>query len=381
MSFICSPSPPSESPLRPCWQELDDEDRQAAFSLKRKLLRSVVDAVRGKRLVQARHIWAGTDVQVNAFKTILPELRSRLEAKLRMLDRRLRGQRAIVIGVRNSEGVICELAAMLGNLSVKTVLVTPGHADTGAPFRTASRFCARRILQMPTTLRWFVTHHSARDPSYAKISWLPVGFGLAYSTAIRLSAKALQMRVADEEDATAATMFPLLADAAQALGAVSPQSRRALDRSLEYLFVCNNDLEALGRRAILDALNASMPGYVNNFPASPRRYFCGALRAVTALSPRGTAPDGYRHLEYLLAGAAVILPDHPCMRDLYQNLPVIFAEPPVVTGPPITCSMLKRHVREFGAPERRFEHTRLTAEFWIQELRRAAAAPAPAGTN
>lgn len=145
--------------------------------------------------------------------------------------------------------------------------------------------------------------------------------------------------------------------------------------------VCNNRFKKGGRETILTRINASnaLPGTANYFPSPPREYICGALRSVVSLSPAGTAPDGYRHLEFLLAGTVVVLPKHPCIERLYANLPVVFVDmsPAAAnsTAPVLTCDGLMAKVRQFAAMSGRFEHERLTLEFWRARIRRASILP------
>lgn len=308
-----------------------------------------------------------------------------LELEPRWTAQHLRGVEArsggaAIVSVRKRR--VCFLERLLANVSTRIVLVTPGNAEEGAPFRGTSADCAWRLLARESVLAWFVTHHRSEPVDHPKMRWMPVGFGRTHDRMVRAHAKALALPVRGEEardlPSDAVVSMPLVFNAAHTFALADAREEKALANALEFFFVCNN--RALGRGDVLTRLSQadSMPGVVNHFPLSPRAYMCGALRAVFALSPGGTAPDGYRHLEFLLAGAAVVLPDHPCTRHLYQNLPVVFGEPgrrkknATSSPPPLTCARLMEKVREWSRPDLRFEYERLTVEYWIGVIKRAA---------
>jgi len=146
-------------------------------------------------------------------------------------------------------------------------------------------------------------------------------------------------------------------------------------RQLEFLYACNNNY---GTRAeILANLGHSIPAFHNSYPAAVRSYFCGALRSLVSLSPQGTAPDGFRHMEMLTAGTMVIMPDREDLRVIYAGLPVIFAQFPLTP----TCESLMAAVRERAAQAAPFAYERLTLRWWLEYVQaeaRAGAAEHPA---
>lgn len=388
--------------FRPCAHALSDSDKLAAARLKRRLVHSVARATYGRRLVTIRSLFALADVPINLkgsersqallTEADLPPLRARIEAA-----RAAAPERAPVVAVR-PRSEMCLLDALLADPSFPTpvVLITPGNDGHGRPLNASkprAAECAWRLIGRAPVRLWFMAHRAAGDAEHAKIRYVPVGFG--HGPGIKLDGKLLRLDVADPE--LAAMAFPRVFDAAWAHAlppdalpsalaepaelATRPWLRMASE--LEFMHVCNNAYQGpnipgkprRGRLSVMQRLNASdsMPGVLNHFPAPPLRYFCGAMRALVSLSPRGTAPDGFRHMEMLLAGTVVVMPEDDSLRALYPNLPVVFAEPGISEHPPLTCAGLMGRVREFAARRTPFEHERLTAEFWAEHVRRVAA--------
>lgn len=344
-----------------------------ARRLKRSLMASVSRAVRGQTLVSPSTLESIKDV-VLADPSRHPFRPGQAVRSLRRAYEKLKRAPIVLVHAQTScaaEGVIKSLA------NVPLVLFNTGHADTGAPLRwpSSQRTCARRILALPNVVRWFMTHHNAGDPSDPKVDFLPVGFGARRArrgdggSDLQLSPRKLELGTLDAEVDAVAALTAVLNDA---YAVASRPSRVWMDKRLRFMYVCNNRWGARAR--ILDRLNESdsMPGVRNSFPSTPREFFCGALQSLVTLSPGGTAPDGYRHAEFLLAGTVVVMPEHPCVRRIWGNLPVIHAEPGKTDHPPLTCDWLMAKLRELAAPNVTFEHERLTVKFWHGAVRQAS---------
>lgn len=374
VSSVCPAIPDAEiEEMHPCRGHLSEEDVRIARRLKRKLIASVVDAVRGRTLVSPATLEAIKDVSIAERDPHRSFSEERAVRRLRAAHRKLGRAPVVLMHAKMS----CKAEPVIRALpDVPLVLFNTGQSSSGAPLRFPedhNRDCARRILGLDNVVRWYMTHHDT-EPLHPKMDFLPVGFGSHPShrgdrADLQLSPSKLGLNTDDDEvDAVAALSAVLRV----AYDVSSRTSRRWMDRRLRFLYVCNNRWG--GRGAILDRLNASdsMPGFRNFYPAAPRSFFCGALQSLVGLSPGGTAPDGYRHAEFLLAGTVAVLPDHPCIRRIWARLPVIFAEPGKEDHAPLTCPGLMAIVRQFASPNVTFEHGRLTVEFWRAELRRVS---------
>lgn len=311
------------------------------------------------------------------------------------------------------ESVIAKANASVGNAFRPLVLVTPGNDAHGAPFRKRhASECALRLVGSPQVARWFVSHRKD-EPLFAKVRYLPLGFSgrllsalskplgkhfdLACGSCGRSEGGGCEgrikpgrsMGIRGNPGSTA-----VCARAASKIAWLPMQAEHALSwdwesgapvtaRRMEMLYVALNTAGI--RESFLRRLREpdAMPAYYNHYPTSGQDFFCGALRSVAALSPQGTAFDGFRHAEMLAAGAIAIIPDTPDLREVYAGLPVIFAQfaDPYDDAPPLTCRLLMKYVRELEAqarvrPTGTFAYERLTLRFWVDRVQDEARAAA-----
>jgi hypothetical protein len=363
----------------PCADEFSVEDAWLAHNLKGKMIRGVLNLLaRGDPLIYVDSFRHSGDLQVDMSSTNSKDTPVHDENDVLWNISTHGWARPPIVTLPPHR--VCNFEKALQADSGRTVfaLLTPGNDGHGCPFRRQANrpdetpSCATRLLDHPRVVRYF-TSQIRGEKLHPKMAFVPLGFGHTDNTSPHPVIK-------PQPGNGHSPWFVLMNELPQLLNRMEDGGFNS--RVQRVLFICNNDMYA--RKRTMEIIVSGIPNARNWFPLPFATFVNAAAHSVFSISPEGTAPDGWRHYEFLLSATAVNVPDTPSMRMMLEHsgMPVWFggycarqtSQPANCTNT-MSCNLLRKMVRELSKRDV-FNYDALTMPYWVDFMRRTAAAAA-----
>lgn len=351
---------------QPCAEEFTMHDVQLAHKLKGKMIRGVLRMLeRDEPLIYIDSMRFAADLFIrSALRPLSPKTREYTAAQVLKNLTMTPWKHTPIVHLPPDQ--ICQLEDALRMKEMANVtpfaLLSPGNDGHGCPFRRYPHrpddtyLCAYRLLNDTRIVRYFSSHVKF-EKLHPKMAFIPLGFGH------RSSGNESHMRK-------------------YLSGLLAAVANNGVQSRVRHLFLMINAENPLTPRpAIMRAIRKSLPHVRNLYPLSPSDFRNAAAHSMFSLSPEGTAPDGWRHYQFLLMGSATNVPDTPSMRAMLENsgMPVWFGgycgnqtDQPKNCTNTLSCRLLREKVLALSK-QHEFNYDALTAKYWVDFMRTESA--------